>query len=298
LGFNNSASALENCVGDTNSTEITVMQARQRLQLEPNVATESSFVVKNTGCADYDFSVSVTPYAPDKNYDNAFDIENKWTQIARYIDLPQSEFRLAAGDSVAVPFVVNTPGNDLIAGGGQYAAIAVTVRGGGDGGVNVTKRVMYQIYGRVAGDIVENGSVVEWQVPRWVSSSNSLATQYQVRNGGNVDFTAVGGLRVSGLFGGVVYETPGRERISTFAFPETEPPVAEVFWDNARWGVFWVEQDVDIFGDVVVNKQLVLIAPVWLVVVASIGILALLFLAIYNVWRRLRRSKTKRKGRK
>jgi hypothetical protein len=233
----------------------------------------------------------VTPYAPDKNYDNIFDIENKWTQIARHVVLPQTEWHLAAGDSVTVPFVVNTPGDDLIAGGGQYAAIAVVVRGSGDG-VNVTKRVMYQIYGRVAGDIVEDGRVVDWSMPRWVQNG-SLATRYQVRNNGNVDFTARGSLRVSGLFGGVVYETPEKQRVQTFAFPETEPPAAEVSWGASRWGLFWVEQSVEIFGEIVSHKQLVLIAPIWLVVVASVGVLSLLLFGILYVGQRLWKKESK-----
>ncbi|MDR0397865.1 MAG: DUF916 domain-containing protein, partial [Candidatus Nomurabacteria bacterium] len=276
------------------ATTVTIQTASERLKLEPEQEYERSFVVVNDGCADYTFTVAATPYAPDDNYANSFEIENKWTQISRYIELPTAKFELAAGQSVEVPFVIKVPSQDLIAAGGQYAAIAVEVAGNGKAGVSISQRVMYQIYAQVAGDVAESGEVTAWQIPRWVEGGE-LATTYAVRNNGNVDFGAKGRLVVKGLFGGKVYETPEKQAVYTFAFPETSPPEATVTWADTRIGFFWVTQEVEIFGEVTSHTRLVLVAPVWLVVVLGIGLVAAGVLVGYNLVRELRRRRKSRK---
>jgi hypothetical protein len=276
---------------------ITVQTASERLRFKPGERLERVMRVKNNGCEELNFRVEAVPYAPGENYANAFDIQNKWTQISRYISFKQTQFKLAVGESVDVPFTIAVPGNDVIAGGGQYAAIAIVgERTSGSGGVNIIPRVMYQIYGQMAGEVKEDVRITNQSVPFWTDGANGLVTTFTVENGGNVDFTAYGKLTVSGFFGGVVYETGEKQRPRVFAFPETKPPAKEVVWENARIGLFWVTQDVEINGKINSITRLTIVMPMWLLIVLLIGVTALVFLVVFNVVRYKKKKTLKRRN--
>jgi hypothetical protein len=263
----------------------------KRLELTPNKTYHESFVVKNDGCVAYDFDVAALSYAPGKNYENTFPSEvSKWTQISRHITFEQTSYHLEPGETTKVAYTINMPGGDKITGGGQYAAIAVVVKNGNDdiankSGVNVIKRIMYQIYGKVAGKVVEAGKVLNQSIPVWTTSAN-LVTNYTVENSGNVDFIAYGKLVVKNLFGDVIYETPAKGRSKVFAFPETTPPTETVTWSSVRPGWYFITQEVAIFGETTASTKLILVAPLELVIAILVGLFSVVFLTIYSIRRR------------
>jgi hypothetical protein len=274
------------------SVGVAIKSATERLRLDPEQTVERVLRVENVGGQDYDFTVAATPFGFDENYENRFDTESQWTQLARWISFEKTEFHLAVGESVDVPYRVSVPSSDVVAAGGQYAAIEVVVSDGAtSGGVKITKRLMYQIYARVSGNVVERGEVVERSLPRWVFGA-PYVTSYRLENHGNADFVTYGSLVVRGLFGNLVYETPSEERVRTFVWPESSPPVVELSWTGARFGVFFVTQRVEILGENHDVSSLVLIAPIWLVVVFLVGLVA----GAVWVWGRLRRGRSGRRA--
>lgn len=280
-----------------NSRAVSLQTASERLSFKPNETVKKTLRVKNNGCETYTFKVEATPYAPDADtYQNTFEKESQWTQISRYIGFEKTEYSLAAGESIDVPYTINVPSEDRIAAGGQYAAIAVIVDKGTNGnGVNIVQRVMYQIYGQMAGDIAEDGAVIDWNIPFWIADGE-LRTTYTVKNDGNVDFGAYGKLTVTGLFGGTVYETPEKSREYVLAFPETTPPEQEVSWQDGHFGIFWVEQSVEIFGKTTTHTQLVFILPIWFLILLTIALILVIAVIVREV--RKRRHSPSRKGRK
>jgi hypothetical protein len=154
-------------------------------------------------------------------------------------------------------------------------------------GVSIAKRVAYQIFGLVDGAVVSTGSVTSQSVPRYTSKV-PLKTHFVVKNTGNTDFYAYGKLKVSSIFGRSVFETEEGKRTRVFAFPESSPPEAEVSWQDAPIGLYWVTQEVELFGNVTATKRLVLVAPVWLIIVVACGLIALIYLIVNSIQQKKR----------
>lgn len=264
---------------------ITLQTSSERIELKKGEKISRTVRVRNTGKKAYDFTVEAVPYQPDEQYRNNFEIENKWTQISRWIKFDKTQYHAEAGEIVEVPFRIEVPNEGQAAAGGQYAAIAVTVRDDAVGGINIVKRAAYQIFGLVDGAIVNSGSVTYQNVPRYIPKA-PLKTQFAVQNSGNTDFYAYGKLKVSSIFGRTVFETKESERTSVFAFPESTPPEAEATWQNARIGLYWVAQEVELLGNVTTTKRLTLIAPLWLIIVVAFGLIALIYLIISSIRRK------------
>lgn len=243
--------------------------------------------VRNTGGKAYDFTVEAVPYQPDAQYRNNFEIENKWTQISRWIKFDRTQYHAEVGEVVEVPFSIEVPSKEQAAAGGQYAAIAVTVRDDAVEGVSIAKRVAYQIFGLVDGAVVSTGSVTSQSVPRYTSKV-PLKTHFVVKNTGNIDFYAYGKLKVSSIFGRSVFETEEGKRTRVFAFPESSPPEAEVSWQDAPIGLYWVTQEVELLGNVTATKRLALVAPVWLIIVVACGLIALIYLIVNSIQQKKR----------
>jgi hypothetical protein len=168
--------------------------------------------------------------------------------------------------------------------GGQYAGINVTV--GGDSavadnsmGVAVARQLQYRIYASVAGDTVNRGAVSAYDIPGWVKSGD-LVTSLAIRNEGNTDFTATSTLSVKTLFGKEIYKTSEDDKAVTFVFPETESEVVELTMKEPKIGIYKVTQSTMLTGRTIENAEWVIVAPVWLVVVVVVGLLALLTLGV------------------
>jgi hypothetical protein len=269
---------------------LSLQTAPERLSFHAGQEITRHVQVKNNGCEPIVFRVEATPFAPASDYSNNFDTESRWTQISRYITFPETEFTLDVGEVTQVQFTINVPDESQIAAGGQYAAIAFVGERQSVGGVTMIPRVMYQVIGRMDGEIVPGAKILSQHIPAY-SRRNTVVTAYKVQNNGNVDFQAYGKLLVKSFFGRVVYETPEKQRVSVFAFPETTPPDKEVKWEDARIGLFWVTQSVEIDGQATDKTRLVFVAPLWLLVVALVGLSALIFLVTFNLVRARIRNK-------
>jgi len=263
-------------------TSITLEQAVVSLQLDPGETHNGQFEVTNSGDLMFDMTVTPEFFTPGAINGDRFTTEGRFTEIHKWIKLPKTEYkRVMPGETVTVRYTIEVP-LDAPA-GGQYAGINVTVGGGevdkDKMGVAVARQLQYRIYATVAGDTDNRGFVSAYDIPGWVKSGD-LMTSLAIKNEGNTDFTALSYLTVKTLFGKEVYKTPEDARSATFVFPETESEVVELAMVEPKIGIYRVTQSTLLTGRTIENSEWVIVAPVWLVIVVVIGLLAALTLGI------------------
>ena len=272
---------------------MTISPPRQRIILVPGETYNGSIIVSNPNLAKSDLKYSVTigsfSLGKDENgrtdyNDTDVDTMTEYNQIMDWITLGKESGEVAPNNKDIIPFVINVPMNAPA--GGQYATIIVQddTAEDGVGSLSVRNIVRFAsvIFADVAGETMQDGAVVENNVPI-VSTSTPLTVSSLVENNGNVHTDAEYILQVYTLFS-------GEEVYSSEEDPETELIMPEssrfntVSWDGApAIGIFRVRQVVRIFNKESVVEKIVLICPLWLMVTVIFVVVALV---IYLVFKR------------
>ncbi len=255
---------------------VTLKQAIASLKLDPGQTYNGFFEIENSGSTPFDLTAAVEYFTPGAINGERFTSEGRYTEIHNWVRLAKTEFaKVQPGATQRVDYTVEVP-VDAPA-GSQYTGINVAVKSGDVAdealGVVVSQQIQYRIYANVSGETITRGDVSAYNIPGWVKSGD-LVTSMAVKNDGNTDFTAAGRLVVKSLFGREIYRTPEGEQVITFVFPEGESEVIELTMPAPKIGIYRVTQLTELAGRVIEKTGLVLVAPIWLVVVAIIGLLA------------------------
>lgn len=297
------------------ATSISISPVSKFLQLEANNVYEDVFKVSNAGSQPLKFEVHVSPYAftqeeEGEDYKLGFNRETAYTQMTRWITFKDAngnyvanpKFTAEPGASVEIAYRISTPAS--IPAGGQYAVLfAHTLSDSNAGGIKTEASPGLIIYGRSVGDTITSGEirdlklsqskeVVENQDGKQVKVEKNLVNaSAKVKNTGNVDFMAVGTLKVEGIFGRSYYETPTTKgRVSII--PDTELAVSDTWDETPYFGIFKATWTVTAAGQTEEISQVIFLLPL------PILVLMLLLLTIVIVWiiimvrkRKERRSK-------
>ena len=104
----------------------TVSPMNQKIVLTPGETYEGSFKVANpaVNTSDFAYTLAVTPFYVDENYDPIYENNGDYTQMVKWIKLDTTEGKIPPNTVTDVRFSVKVP-EDAPA-GGQYAAITVT----------------------------------------------------------------------------------------------------------------------------------------------------------------------------
>ncbi|MBQ8156498.1 hypothetical protein IJ101_01795 [Candidatus Saccharibacteria bacterium] len=296
LGISAYAEGEENNDGANGfATSISISPVNKVLQLSANSVYDDKFSVSNNGGTDMNFEVYASPYSytyseAQDSYQLGFSRENTYTQITRWITfkdasgnyVKKATYTAKPGDAVEVEYRITTP--ESIPAGGQYAVLfAHTLSGSSANGIKTEASPGLVIYGRAEGETVIKSAIsnlnivdktmVDGEEKRLISGSA------KVKNEGNVDFTASGKLKVSGIFNIAYYETPAnstKARISVI--PESELEVKDVWENTPYFGLFNVSWTVTAGGSEETFSKMVLIMPVPIIV------LIIILLTIIIIW--------------
>ncbi len=313
-GFNAYAEGEETQIDQASleaATSISISPVSKFLQLEGDNTYEDSFKVSNAGSNPLKFEVYVAPYSftqqeGSEDYQLGFNRETAFTQMTRWITFKDSsgsfvsspKFTAEPGESVEVTYRISTPSS--IPAGGQYAVLfAHTLSDSTSGGIKTEASPGLIIYGRSVGDTVTTGEMRNLEIKQSIKDKDSNSDEVKnlinasakVKNTGNVDFMAVGTLKVEGIFGRNYYETPSTKgRVSII--PETELAVSDTWTDTPYFGLFKVTWTVSAAGNTETITSMILLLPL------PILVISLLLLTIIVVWiiimvrkRKERRSK-------
>ena len=201
---------------DNNENMFTLMPMSQSINLKPGETYEGSITVVNPTDAKSDFAykVSVTPYGVSgEDYTAILDPQyiTERTSMSKWIKIEEPTGKVKPNESKEVKFTIKVPEN--AAGGGQYATIAVTSDQEASGSDGVAVQNVFEmasiIYATIDGEIIHEGSILENNVPQFVTSA-PITLSARIENKGNVHETATFTIEVSDFFTGNVILPPRR----------------------------------------------------------------------------------------
>ena len=183
-------------------------------------------------------------------------------------------------------YKIATPSN--IPAGGQYAVIfAHTLTGVvSANGIKTEASPGMVIYGRsTEGETKISASISDMKVGYGIGSTNgentpsksSFAASAKVKNDGNVDFSAVGKLKVESIIGFGGYETPSdRGRISVI--PESELEVRDEWEESPAFGLYKATWTVTAGNATETVETIVFVNPLPAIIIT------ILVLTILTIW--------------
>lgn len=277
---------------------LTIYPTTQTIELDPGQTHTGNVTIMNSGQQPFTAIVSASPYQVDgEEYAPDFTTENSYTKLYNWITFAEETYYLEPGASAKVEYTVNVP-EDAI-GGGQYAAILARTEDSikEDDSIQVISQVAGILYGRVNGEEMRpEGELVEQDIPGFIIDG-LLEVAETVYNTGNVDFKVSHSIVVTNFFSGEevlnsdAKDSDGRpiNSDSVMVLPATSRRNI-ITWENTpRLGVYRVKQTVMFLGQEVVNEQIVIFCPSWLLF-SILGLIALLILWIILAARRRHRK--------
>lgn len=287
-------------------TNISISPVSNVLQLASNSTYTDKIEIKNDGDNDMAVEVYAAPYSyvyseEEDAYKLGFNNENNFTQITRWITfkdaggswVKKAEYTISPKSSIEVEYKITTPDN--IPAGGQYGVIfAHTLTGTvSSSGIRTEASPGLVVYGRsTEGETVVKAEIRDMTIQQNVSDANGTRNNFyasaKIKNVGNVDFSVNGVMKVTGIFGGVKYETP-QENARISVIPETELAVSDEWAESPNFGIYKVSWTVNAGGESQTIERLVFVNPLLVIIIAIILLTFIVVLVIMLIRRRKER---------
>lgn len=293
---------------ETIGTSISLSPVSKVLELSSKSSYSDSVQIKNDGKEDMDVEVYAAPYSyvyseEEDTYKLGFSNENNFTQITRWITfkdqggswVKKATYSIKPGETLDVAYKVTTPDN--IPAGGQYTVIFAHTLSSEmtTSGIKTEASPGMVVYGRsTEGEAIATSEISNMTVERKIneeSKKENFFASAKVKNTGNVDFSAVGVLKVDAIIGVGSYETPGtgnNARISVI--PESELVVSDEWTDSPDFGIYKVNWTVTAGDSTETVEKIVFVNPVPFILFSII----LLTIVIVFVTIKVRRRKERR----
>ena len=288
-------------------TSISLSPVSKVLDLASNSTYNDSMQIKNDGKNDLDIEVYAAPYSyvyseEDDVYKLGFSKENNFTQITRWITfkdqggswVKKATFTIKPGDTLDVAYKITTPDN--IPAGGQYAVIFAHTLSGETttSGIKTEASPGMIVYGRsTEGETVISaeisGMTAERKMNEETKQENFFASA-KVKNTGNVDFSAVGVLKVDAIIGAGSYETAStgnNARVSVI--PESELVVSDEWEDSPSFGIYKMTWTVTAGEESETVEKIVFVNPVPFIIFSIILLTIIVVVVIIEVRKRKER---------
>ena len=267
------ASQVARAAEDTSSSEsITLSPATSQPKLTPGETVNGKLTVINNGTSDYNFIAYARPFSVQgDNYDTDFETVTERTELYQWVSFPKAEYRLAAGDNVEVPYVINVPKN--VRPGGHYAVLFAETQPDQNASQNVArkKRVGSLVYATAAGETELAGEIESFSSKLWFSNP-PVQSEMLIRNTGNTHFEAKQDIVYKNILGKQVYGT-GQTRI---IMPGTTRKVVAEWEKPPLFGIFKLEGTVSYLGKTeALKSSYVIIMPLKILIPVVVGILLL-----------------------
>ena len=280
---------------EVTGASISLMPVSKILQISPLSSYEDKMTITNDGSKDMEIEVYAAPYSyvhsdEDDSYRLGFNNDNNFTQISRWITFDNGKgewvkravFSIPGNESLEVTYRITTP--DSIPAGGQYAVIfAHTLTGVvSSSGIRTEASPGMVLYGRsTEGEVKVEAGISNMNIGLGTETNGTKRDNFyasaKVKNNGNVDFNAVGKLKVEGIIGGGSYETPP-ERGRVSIIPEAELEVRDEWEDSPSFGLFKVTWTVTAGESTETIETIILVNPV------PVIIISIIVLTIIIVW--------------
>ena len=291
-------------------TSISLTPVSKILQISANSVYDNNFEVENGGDAAIRVEVYAAPYSyiyseEEDSYHLGFSNENNYTQISRWISFKDSNgsyvkkavFSIEPKSKIEVSYRISTPSS--IPNGGQYAVIfAHTLSSSNNvSGIRTEASPGMIIYGRsIDGESQISAEVRDLEIKQSVTEGtttrNNIYASAKVKNTGNVDFSAVGKLKVEAIPFGASYETPATGANGKLSvIPETELVLSDEWTETPSFGLYKVTWTVTA-GEVTesIERVVFLFPPVAIIITIILLTILIVWIIIVVRKRKARRS--------
>ena len=288
-------------------TSISLSPVSKVLELSSNSTYDDSMQVKNDGKNDLDIEVYAAPYSyvyseDEDAYKLGFSRENNFTQITRWITfkdqggswVKKANYTIKPGETLDVAYRITTPDN--IPAGGQYAVIFAHTLSGATttSGIKTEASPGMIVYGRsTEGEAIISAEISDMTVERKANEETKKENFFasaKVKNTGNVDFSAVGTLKVDAIIGAGSYETAStgtNARVSVI--PESELVISDEWEDSPSFGIYKVTWTVTAGEETETVEKIVFVNPVPFIIFSIILLTIVIVVVIIEVRKRKER---------
>ncbi len=293
--------------GSGTSTSISLSPVSDVLELSSNQTYEKTFNVKNSGSEDMKVEVYAAPYSyvyseEEDVYKLGFSKENSFTQITRWITFKDANgnwvakptYTIKPNEALDISYKVTTPDN--IPAGGQYAVLFAhsLTSASTASGIKTEASPGMIIYGRsTEGEAIRSAEIsnmkIELKNNEETKSNNFFATA-KIKNTGNLDFSAVGKLKVDAIIGFGSYETPNTgTNATTSIIPEVELAISDEWKDSPGFGIYKATWTVQAGDSNEVVEKIIFINPLLFIFITIILLTIIIGGAIIGVRKRKER---------
>ena len=200
---------------DDSSVSPELSPVSQRLVLRKKETTENTFKLSNKGKNETEFTVYAAPLTvAGEDYQMNFSHENLRTQVSRWITFKQDDgnysekttYKLKPGEDREITYRVTVP--EDIPDGGQYALIFAEATSKSSApsqnGVRVIPRLSLVIFGRTDGGTRQEAEITDVKLSSLLIGSD-IESSALIKNTGNTDLNTSQELKVSTIFGKILY---------------------------------------------------------------------------------------------
>lgn len=265
----------------TDKPALEVFPVTKKMSLNPGDVKKDSITVKNNSSNPLNITIYAAPFTDgDENGGQDFETENKYTQIARWITIPQPSYTLSPQEQEEFFYEISVP--DSVASGGQYASIFVeSVLS--EGAIQTTSRIGVLLYATVSGDTVRSAQINNVDIDR-IIVGDDIKLGATVVNNGNIDFQATMRMAVSSVFGKIIYD----DSLIATVFPESQKSIS-LQWENIPvYGLFRLSYEIKALDSNLEESFIVLVIPPWFLIIFVV--LVGLIIAIMYIVKRHRRK--------
>lgn len=264
---------------------VTLSPTNKVYHVDPGQVLQDSLTVLNDGQTAYTFTVYATPYSVTSSHynDPNFSATKSNADAYTWIQFDTTSYHIEPRQTINVPYTLKVKPD--ASPGGHYGAIFVEIQPGDTAGQQLSrkKRVGSIIYATVSGDVRLAGNV-EHIDTAWFQPVAPITSNISVTNTGNSDFAATVNYRVSDIFNNTKYNSQNNYEV----LPSTSRDISAE-WMGVNWfGLYNVHVATTVLGKTTVKDTTVLMAPVWLLVVLIIIVLAGIYYAFAR-WRKTTR---------
>lgn len=255
---------------------ITVTPTSIDKTIQPGQTITGTTQVLNQADTAFDYKVYSAPYSvTGEDYDPSFTPIPGATDVTSWMTLKPAKTHLEPYSVSPLAYTIKVPA--AAKPGGYYAVIFAETSSKVEGtGVVTQKRVGTVVYIKVAGDMVEQGQVITWNVP-WLQQPN-LQQTLRIENSGSAHFGAIIHTTVSDIFGSKKFIYTQQRNV----LPEKIRRVVIAWEKTPPLGVFKVEGKVQILGKttpLATKYVLVMSQPIRRGLLMVAGLVALVYLS-------------------
>ncbi len=268
------------------TTGLMISPATNSIELAPKQVYKGQMTVKNTSTIPMDFKIGSGSYTIVNNNYSApnYDKVGKYSLMKDWISVDKSELHgIPAGKTAVVNYTIKVPDNPPA--GTQYATLfASTVLPTQDKSattsVKSSARVGMVISASMKGGKTVDRNTIEKQSIPGYQPQAPLKSSFTIKNEGNVAAAVNYSMEVHSWLDNRL-EFQGEQQQAS-VYPETSRDF-DMTWTQMRTGIYKVKQKVSVNGRDHSIEKVVVSVPIWIFVLAIIGILLIAVFTAINV---------------